>query len=105
MSHIASPEDWWKLWIDRRSDILSIAEDKLGIEMEEILEGRTSSLAYDINAWTDDQEWEPLWEFLNRIWEEAPDGPVIHSWEGWSDLCDLCSEKWVFAGIPATPEK
>ena len=37
-----------------------------------------------------------LARFLYGIWEAAPDSGGIHSLDGWGDLCDLCSEEWVF---------
>lgn len=33
-----------------------------------------------------------LWYFMQTIWEDAPDRPYIHQWNGWHDFCDLCSE-------------
>jgi len=37
-----------------------------------------------------------LWEYFEKAWESAPDSISIHYNIGWYDLCDLCSENWVF---------
>lgn len=33
---------------------------------------------------------------MEMLWNDAPDDKIIHSWPRWHDLCDLCSESWVF---------
>lgn len=49
-----------------------------------------------LNPITQNDPWYTIHEFLEKLWFDAPDEPYIHGWRGWSDLCDLCSEVWVF---------
>lgn len=35
-------------------------------------------------------------QYFDWVWGVAPDSPIIHRWAGWFELCDLCSESWVF---------
>lgn len=43
-----------------------------------------------------DRDHKTLDTLFNLAWLAAPDQQYIHSWPGWSSLCDLCSERWVF---------
>jgi hypothetical protein len=95
MALIEKPEDWWELWELRRGEIMMIAE-KVGITVETVQNNDTTSLGFKLNEATVDRRHDPIIQFLNYVWETAPDSPEIHSWEGWADLCDLCSENWVF---------
>lgn len=38
---------------------------------------------------------EQICRLLQLTWENAPDRAEIHSWAGWSVLCDLCSENYL----------
>ena len=43
-----------------------------------------------------DKDYKKLLQYLEQMWNAAPDKPWIHTVNGWSTLCDLCSESWVF---------
>lgn len=92
---IESPNDWWKLWIQARGDILMIA-DGVGMKPNEIQKTLgEQSLSAVLNLATLNNEWKTVHTFLESLWGRAPDSPIIHTWDGWAELCDLCSEIWV----------
>jgi len=43
-----------------------------------------------------EKNWKFLCKLLNAFWHSAPDEQYIHTIPGWSILCELCSEDWVF---------
>ena len=42
-----------------------------------------------------DKNHAELWSMFQKLWEDLPDRPDIHI-TPFHDLCDLCSEYWVF---------
>lgn len=83
---IKSQDDWWELFDAIRPQIneccVNAGVSHLILELDEASRSR------------DGMETARL---LNKCWESAPDHPIIHTWPRWGDLCDLCSECWVFA--------
>ena len=90
---IENAQDWWETWETYRSQIISIAEDKLHYNMEEIQPALGDiSLGTKLNEATLERDHTTIFKFVQYIWDSAPDAPVIHTWEGWPQLCELCSE-------------
>ena len=81
---IKSVEDWWKAVDDNWYDIHNIIH---------CYDEEEANDAYDAMK---DRDWEILHHCLNTAWFNAPDSRHIHEIPGWSVLCELCSEVWVF---------
>lgn len=100
---IRSKEDWWMSCNARWENILDIFSN-IGAPMGRGEEDRWWSdgigrpdtehakclvqTLEDMRAARDPK----LHFFLNRAHGSAPDKEYIHSWEGWSAFCNLCSE-------------
>lgn len=82
---IKTPEDWWKLVETQWPKLHRILCNF--VPVEEL--GKAESAKANKN-------WASLWTCFQHAWFAAPDSPEIHSIPGWGDLCDLCSENWVF---------
>lgn len=87
---IKTPEDWWTLAIERRDDFKKVCKlvysdpDRCNAEIK-IMDAAYQDKNHDMLHYT-----------LEQIWSDAPDAPMIHQWPSWFQLCDLCSEFWVF---------
>jgi len=99
---IQTPEQWWNIFTDELVHIEAIFE-KVGVNINEpqvetfgIYHIPTIAQILEQCAAQRGDTWMTAVEWLQKLWEAAPDAPVIHTWEGWHSLCDLCSEKWVF---------
>jgi hypothetical protein len=92
---IKTQKDWWKVWEENRSEIYEIA-NMVGFDVDAVLGESIYSVSYKLNFATTERMHREVHVFLELIWHKAPDIPIIHTWPGWSDLCDLCSEYWVF---------
>lgn len=108
MAEINTPEDWWSVVDAQWSKIIGIFQNcnapldghvwRDEIFGEEVFHGKT--LAVMLEEAKADRDHDALGHFLDLLWAAAPDKPYIHSWPGWGDLCDLCSERWVFDPEP-----
>jgi len=105
---IKTMDDWWCTLESNWSNILDIF-DRVGAPM-----GRSEidrfwsdgmgkeptqheyTLIKTLEVALEEKDHETLKSFFEKAWMAAPDKPYIHSWPGWSALCDLCSEYWVF---------
>lgn len=92
MLRIKKPADWWKLVEDQWVALCRIMQSFLPSDQLIVAEQAKK-----------DRDWETLWLCFQRAWGAAPDSPAIHDIEGWFDLCDLCSETWVFEGALVDP--
>jgi hypothetical protein len=84
---IKTKDDWWKLYeqnIDNTMGYQQMIYDIPEATKDQMLQ------------WLHKRDWQAATKFLDQVWIDAPDSPVIHTWPGWHDLCDLCSESWVF---------
>lgn len=82
---INSQEDWWK--------VLDGAVDGIGECFSRV---NMSDQFHELVEAQEARDYETILRLLNRCWAAAPDTPAIRSWPKWFDLCDLCSEAWVF---------
>lgn len=105
MPVIKTPEDWWKVVDEMWEELLSLccrwgpSSDQIkNLPMDEIegvmkYGGWTGYLIHLRNV----RDWEKLHSVFERVWAEAPDVPGLsEDYRAWPDLCDLCSEFWVF---------
>jgi hypothetical protein len=84
---IETPEDWWT-------------------GFERIIPSMTTlqQLVWDEEKWSESElrnieknhQQSDALLVVNTIWVAAPDKAYIHTWPDWHNLCDLCSESWVF---------
>lgn len=111
---IETPKDWWRAAAIHRHNFKSIARCYLPLEAAVVKPGRTidrdgssiqqpsvhvPDLVYvigSIDQALDKQDHEKLSDILQMIWAAAPDHRSVHTQPGWSTLCDLLSEYWVF---------
>jgi len=101
---IESKSDWWetleKNWVqilqilERFLPMSDIAFEDPGNAMSKPLVGITGYV--DVEKAKEASDHSKLLKYLNGAWFSAPDRKWIHSIPGWSTLCDLCSESWVF---------
>ena len=105
---IRNADDWWNLCEKRWTNILDIFA-KVGAPMGRSEEdhwwsdkvGTPSThhdecLAQTLEDLKTARNHDALLRLFHQAWTAAPDDVLIHSWNGWFDLCDLCSEEWVF---------
>ncbi len=88
MATIKTQEDWWntaKSIIPRLPDYMN--EFNGGISEEKVLT--------ELNSLVENHDHNKLWSRFEEIWAWLPDRPDIHHGP-FGDLCDLCSEYWVF---------
>lgn len=85
---IRTQEDWWKL-----------ATQTIPLLPEYMVEHRpnfqASMIEAELNKHLQAKDWEALHGRLQELWDALPDSPSIHHGP-FSNLCDLCSEVWVF---------
>ena len=108
MPEIRTADDWWAVLDSRWSALLDIFErvdaplggDETGhwwrdeISGEEIRHDKT--MIRTLEDAKRERDHSIMAGFLQKAWMAAPDKPHIHQWPNWGDLCDLCSETWVF---------
>lgn len=98
---INTKEDWWDLVDSQWDNLLVMAGDQLDFnypahvvpgDPQTALTGRTilEEMVYLKKSRNQD-----LARYFNAIWGLASDS-YAYSKPGWSDLCNLCSEEWVF---------
>jgi hypothetical protein len=82
---IKTPDDWWELveqeWHDLRKTLIMFL-DKSQVE--------------DAKRYIENKNHSSLHTLFEEAWYQAPDDGAIHFIPGWGNLCDLCSEFWVF---------
>jgi hypothetical protein len=81
MSVPNTQEKWWILFEDNIDNILACA-NKTNVDVTE----------NDLVKWNEEEDDDAAYCILDKIWEAAPDDPVIHTWPGWNNICNLCSE-------------
>ena len=105
---IQSAEDWWNVCNKNWENILDIFH-QVGAPMGRDEEDRwfpdafgkptiehPKCLVQTMEDFKQVKNGPPLVRLFNQAWFAAPDKPEIHSWPGWNDFCNLCSEEWVF---------
>lgn len=101
---IETPEDWWQILEAVWDDIL-IATQRLGFDLSvlatddltrdgKMVDGK--NCLEDMIAAKNRRDWSRIRQYLGAFWSAAPDRTFIRDLPGWSQLCDLCSEDWVF---------
>lgn len=108
MAGIKNKEDWWKLldasWEDFKTIFANVGAPTGYTENDHwwAEDARSESVRHD-KPWMSmmedlkkDRDHQTLHLWLERVWAAAPDERYIHTWKSWHDLCDLCSEYWVF---------
>src|SRR5262245_785670 len=114
---IRGPADWWILFQARRADLRSLVENFHPSHRNEELAAEfpvSAPVAETIRENfqpRDDLPHLPVLEFdeagrtfdhvslislLNATWFAIPESSEAHTLPGFRDLCDLCSESWVF---------
>lgn len=80
-------------WIQLAKDTVPLLPDYMYDESP----GRVdpSMVATELNRLLEAEDWKALHGRFNEIWEWLPDRPSIRR-HPFGDLCDLCSEYWVF---------
>lgn len=81
---IETPNDWWSVLDKNWVHIVKILDMYLPIRDADVLSAKES------------RDHAKLLRYLNDAWYVAPDIHEIHKIPGWTVLCDLCSEDWVF---------
>lgn len=89
---IKTPEDWWTLFdaLYARKSFEEIASNIYGTAPHFSVTTKMLGVAKDL------RNHDIAVEVLNTMWNDAPDKPYIHEWRDWGNLCNLCSECWVF---------
>lgn len=77
--------EWWSLLGMNRGRIVEIME-RVGLTRKQRDKFEAAVVFRDV---------EEICRLLQLTWENAPDRAEIHSWSGWSVLCDLCSENYL----------
>jgi hypothetical protein len=106
---IRTQEDWWKVLCSIWDHVIYTIPNSLNYDLNELatdtlcndgmlVDGRTTFLGDLLNAKRTGNH-ERIRQYLQAFWSAAPDQSWIHNVPGWYELCDLCSEYWVF-----TPE-
>ena len=100
---INSKQDWWDT-LERAWDGILLTTQELGYNLEILAtddltkDGKClfCSCLEDLIKAKKSRNWERVHQYLQAFWAAAPDRPWIHSLPNWGDICDLCSETWVF---------
>ena len=82
-----TPEEWWDLFHRNKSHI------------EMIISRFSPKFEQDLVAFhkaCKNRDPNRLIRVMHEAWFNAPDKPFLHTVPGWGDMCDLCSEEWVF---------
>lgn len=87
---IKSADDWFRVASDNAPQLATIMARFLGVN-----ENEQSWKQFILDECTA-RRWTVLANAFNNAWFLAPDEPYLHEIKGWSELCDLCSETWVF---------
>lgn len=80
---IESPDDWWFLLKKYKKEIQELVD-------------RFYPKDCEIDIFIESEDNETMLEILNETWTRAPDLLEVSTIPGWDELCDLCSEDWVF---------
>lgn len=85
MTELKTPEQWWAEVETQTDNIIELARKVYGetLDAAKVEEFRCTILLRDH---------VDVHDSLNAIWIDAPDAGYIHTWQGWHNLCDLCSE-------------
>jgi hypothetical protein len=84
MASIRSQDDWWKS-----------ANETLPRLPEYALENGCDWNVAKAELALREKDWRKLSSMFERLWADLPDSPSIR-YGAFGDLCDLCSEIWVF---------
>lgn len=79
-------KDWWKVLEDNWDDIKDIAY-RVYKKPEKLIDKMIKSKTQ--------KNGPAMTSYLNDIWYDAPNEPIIHTWKGWNTLCDLCFEDYI----------
>ena len=99
-----SKKDWWLTVENNWDNLLVIASDQLDLKhIAYDVAGDASSKILDRNTLqeliflkkTKDAK---IVRYFNAIWSLASDDYAVENKDGWSDLCDLCSESYLIEG-------
>jgi hypothetical protein len=93
MADIRTQDDWWK----SAKETLPLLPDyasSFGRNWD--AEKAEKALA--------DRNWMQLYRLFEKLWADLPDSPIIHI-HPFGDLCDLCSESWVFTDNLSTEDE
>lgn len=101
---INTPADWWRLVDEYGNRIIDILDENTpydssrplaaGMACDNAEDGWSIRRAFGVNRNT--RNWKMCHQIIHRVWQALPDHHSIHGINGWSLLCDLCSETWVF---------
>lgn len=109
MPEILTPADWWSVldthWDDLKVTISMYLDlDAVPGEGSGVNNPDRRTLREMLPEWKAARDQDSLLRVLNAAWGMAPDRPEIHSNPAWMELCDLCSEDWVFQQLPQEDE-
>ena len=100
---IKTEQDWWNSFDQLYKLLPNMAYEfnwDLTAEATEsglkVDDGLGCSIYKYLKILQDNKDHEKLLTYLNIMWNVAPDQKWIHTVNGWSILCDLCSESWMF---------
>lgn len=111
---IKTPEDWWANYavlvekikgddgvlddVPARAIVANL--DKLSLPQPELREFWAAqgdrSVFEVLDKLAVDRDHRNAWQVLQAIWEDLPDRSDTRSLPGFFNLCDACSEIWVF---------
>jgi hypothetical protein len=102
---IETKEDWWGLVDNYWEQLIDIGCRWVDMTQPATVDLTTSTPFIGLTIFDDleqakqKRDWERLWLYFSMFWAIAPDNPSIHYIPHWYDLCDLCSENWVFQEV------
>lgn len=79
-------------WIETAKVVVPLLPEYMAEESGQVDPGMVET---ELTKHMEAEDWPMLHQRLNEIWAWLPDRPSIHR-RPFSQLCDLCSEFWVF---------
>lgn len=86
--------EWWLILDNIWDDVLVIAQN-VGCPLEQPAGENIAETWLQYITRLKSERSEELADFLEMVWDSAPDKPHIRKWKNWFRLCDLCSESHV----------
>lgn len=85
MTDIKTEADWWSVVDANVENIIQCAKNVYGAR---IVGAKIDMFPHFVAS----RDIATVHDAIDAIWDDAPDDPIIHTWPGWGDICDLCSE-------------
>lgn len=103
MPKINNKEDWWNVVKENKQKFLDLlgrcnynVYESLGAKCATDSSPDGESIKDAFERCIKEENHKEVHSMCHRIWGALPDKPHIHQWPGFYDICDVCSEYWVF---------